>query len=177
MKLQFHIAGGLLLCITALLLSAVLLPGETYARYESAAYLSAVVNRGVNEQVIEPDSLILSTENDRLTVTLPENATSIQTALKILSADQEYVDCTEQAPFVVVFGNQVQIFLGDANTQAGTYQLELIWESSSETVDSETDVTEPSETEDPVAEGDTAAETTATVSTAVFTFFVNYSGV
>lgn len=175
MKLQCHIAGGLLLCVAALLLSAVLLPGETYSRYaENTASWNAMAHQEVLNQeakalgIETPDWPVLSEQNRVLTIVLPVAPSVVDAEVNILSTNGDYVECTGQAPVAIVSDNMVRVYLGSTDTLAGTYQLELTW------VDTASDTTDP--TEVPTAEATATDENTNTVSTAVVTFFVNYSG-
>lgn len=158
MARKYQIIYGTLLSVVVLLLIFVFALEQTYARYDNVVSWKAVVNQEKSDLVIVPDSPILSEENAMLTIILPATPATIETTLKILSADQEYEECAGQAPFAIALGNEVRIYLGDNTTPAGTYQLAITWE------------TETAETTE-------ATEETIEVQTSTVTFFVNYLGV
>lgn len=164
MTRKYQIAYGTLLLVAVLVLSVSLVPDQTYARYDNMVSWNAVVNQAESDLVIVSGSSILSEENGMLTITLPETPKSVEMTLKILSADQEYVECTGEAPFTSASEKNVYVFLGDNNVLAGTYQLVITWENAT------TETAETTETTE-------TTEKTVETQTATVIFFVNYSGV
>lgn len=114
---------GLLLCGMFLSLSALMVPGKAYARYNTGASWNTVINA--------PSGIlpVLTEDNEVLTFPLPEATGEVVFAIQKMQTDGTYVEYTKGSLTAHLEGERVQIHLGKTLPPAGTYRLVITWTS------------------------------------------------
>ncbi len=141
------IAYGLLLTVATLLLSLALLPGQAYARYDTAIYWNMVVNGIKDPAIAGPEDPVITMDNKTLEFTLSEGVKDPTFTVEVLSSDQTYTPVIVEGMMISQAGNTVKLQIAELLLPAGTYRLVINWK----------------------------IEETAETKTAAATFFINYS--
>ena len=145
------------LLLAALLpILALLLVGNTYARYDTTVYWNTIIaQQDAGQYLTAPDTPILSKTGDRLDFQVSVQA-PVDYTLERLDGDG-YVPFETDGMQMTMEKETVTLTLLDAALPPGTYRLRATW---TEVIAEQTEKTE---------------ETEQTKQTATATFFINYS--